>query len=269
MNKKIIYKRHCMWYDKRHPWNLFDDLAIYIKYGLRFYIQWLEKYCDDEELLHEVLIKFNEATGCQDKDKHDLLCALKKMYFFFDQVSMDFPDSPWNIWWNENCADHAIQNFKRENGHVTYEVAYEVPDSVKESQKEYNSAIDEGIKLYANLVEFISGTNVNNGYCVTKKARNHLMKRIDPVLAKPYAFGDDQAWYIYEGLVAFKDSKRYGTPYNTSEDDWEKHLDDMIFTFHEITHCHEFSDKYDAEEYEKKYNRGKELFGKYFLDLWD
>lgn len=43
----------------------------------------------------------------------------------------------------------------------------------------------------------------------------------------------------------------------------------MIFTFHEITHCHEFSDKYDAKEYEKKYNRGKELFGKYFLDLWD
>ena len=108
-----------------------------------------------------------------------------------------------------------------------------------------------------------------NGYCIIKKARNHLMKRIDPVLGKPYAFGDDQAWYIYEGLVAFKNSKRYGTPYDTSEDNWEKYLDDMIFPFYEITHCYESSDKYDAEEYEKKYNRGKELFGKYFLDLWD
>lgn len=275
MNKKIIYKRHCMWYDKRHPWNLFDDLANYIKYSLRDYALWLEKYCPEDEMRYE-LDYFDNATNHQNKDMQDadkkklLISTLKKMYFSFDQVSTDFPDSPWNVWWNKNCAEHALQNFKRENGHVTYEVTYEAPDNVKEAQKKYDDTIDEGIKLYADLVEFVSFNSFSCcGYRATKKAHRHQLRKIDSIFDKFGMFQNDQAWYIHEGLVAFKKSKRYGTPCNLSEDDWEKYLDDMIFTFHEIAYCNEFFDEYDAEEYEKKYNRGKELFGKYFLDLWD
>ena len=140
MNKKVIYKRHCMWYDKRHPWNLFDDLANYIKYSLRDYVLWLEKYCPEDEMRYQ-LDYFDNATNHQNKDMQDadkkklLISTLKKMYFSFDQVSMDFPDSPWNVWWDKNCAEHALQNFKRENGHVTYKVTCETPDNVKEAQK--------------------------------------------------------------------------------------------------------------------------------------
>ena len=61
MNKKTIYKRHCMWYNKRHPHNLVDDLTTYIKYSLRDRILWLEKYCR-EDGLHITLMKFNKAV---------------------------------------------------------------------------------------------------------------------------------------------------------------------------------------------------------------
>ena len=251
MNKKIINKRHSMWYNKRHPYNLFVDLSNYIKVSLRSHILWIEKYIKEDEL-QEVLKNFNKAMGSQDKNKQDLLDVLKKMYFSFEEASLDFPNSPWHIWWkNENYKDCLV------------------PDNVKEAEKNYRSDINDGIKLYASLIEFISSTWVSYSYVITDKARICQLERIDKNLNRVYAFDDDQAWYIYEGLVAFKNAKRYSVPCDTSEDGWEKHLDDMIFTFHEITHCHEFSDKYDAKEYEKKYNRGKELFGKYFLDLWD
>lgn len=275
MNKKVIRKRQSLWYNKRHPWNLFDDFANYIKYSLRGYALWLEKYCPKDELRYE-LDYFDNATNHQNKDMQDadkkklLLCALKKMYFSFDQVSMDFPDSPWNIWWNENCADNVLQHFKKDGRHITYESPCQTPDSVKEAQKKYNDTVDKGIKLYAALVEFVSFNSFSCcGYRLNKKTRRHQLRKIDSIFDKFGMFQNDQAWYIYEGLVAFKNAKRYGVPYDTSEDDWEKYLDDMIFTFHEIAYCYEFSDKYDAEEYKQKYNRGKELFGKYFLDLWD
>lgn len=275
MNKKIIYKRHRVWYDKRHPWNLFDDLANYIKYSLRDYVLWLEKYCPEDEMRYE-LDNFDKATNYQNKDMQDtdkkelLISTLKKMYFSFDQASMDFPNSPWNIWWNENCADQVLHHFKKDGQHITYELLCQTPDSVKEAQKKYNDTIDEGIKLYADLVEFVSlNAYTCCGYRVNKKARWRQLRKIDPILVRFGMFQNDQAWYIHEGLVAFKKSRRYGTPCNLSENDWEKYLDDMIFTFHEIAYCNEFFDEYDAEEYEKKYNRGKELFGKCFLDLWD
>ena len=251
MNKKVINKRHTMWYNKRYPYNLFVDLSNYIKVALRDHISWVEKYIKEDEL-QEVLKSFNKAMGSQNKNKQDWLDALKKMYFSFEEASLDFPNSPWHIWWkNENYKDCLV------------------PDNVKELEKRYRSDINDGIKLYASLIEFISSTGVRYSYIITDKARIHQLERIDKNLNRVYAFDDDQVWYIYEGLLSFKNAKRYSVPCDTSEDGWEKHLDDMIFTFHEITHCHEFSDKYDAKEYEKKYNRGKELFGRYFLDLWD
>ena len=275
MNKKVINKRHSMWYNKRHPYNLVNDLANYIKYSLRDYALWLEKYCPEDEMRYE-LAHFDNATNHQNKDMQDadkkklLISTLKKMYFSFDQVSMDFPDSPWNVWWDKNCAEHALQNFKRENGHVTYEVACEMPNSVKEAQKKYNDTIDEGIKLYADLVEFVSFNSFSCcGYRATKKARRHQLRKIDSIFDKFGMFQNDQAWYIYEGLLSFKKAKRHGVPCDLTRDIWEKYLDNMIFTFHEMLFYHENASKYSEEEYKRKYNGGKELFGNCFLSLWD
>ena len=275
MNKKAIHKRHSMWYDKRHPWDISNDFANYIKYSLRSYILWLEKYCPEDEMRYE-LDNFDKATNYRNKDMQDadkkklLISALKKMYFSFNEASLEYPNSPWNIWWNENCANRVLQHFKKDGQHITYESPCQTPDSVKEARKKYNDTINEGIKLYADLVEFVSWNAYTCcGYRVTKKARWRQLGKIDPVLVKFGMFQNDQAWYIYEGLVTFKKSKRYGAPCDLSEDDWEGYLDNMIFTFHEIVYCHELSDEYATEEYKKKYNRGKELFGKYFLNLWD
>lgn len=60
-----------------------------------------------------------------------------------------------------------------------------------------------------------------------------------------------------------------GHPGDTTEEDWEKYLNDMIFTFHEIVYQNKNLQKYDEEEYWKRYNEGKKFFSKYFLDLWD
>lgn len=268
MNKKTIYKRHCMWYNKRHPHNLVDDLTTYIKYSLRDRILWLEKYCR-EDGLHITLMKFNKAVGSQNKSKQDLLSVLRKMYFSFEEVSLDFPNSPWNIWLDKNHKDCVAKSLKREVDYVTYKVACETLDSVKEAQKKYDSTIDEGIKLYVNLMEFIFDMSIDYGYGATKKARNRQLRKINSILTKVCAFGNDQEWYIYEGLVEFKKSKRYGHPCGLTADVWESYLDNMIFTFHEIIYYNENSCNYSAEEYKQKYNRGKELFGKYFLNLWD
>ena len=251
MNKKIINKRHSMWYNKRHPYNLFVDLSNYIKVALRSHILWIEKYIKEDEL-QEVLKNFNKAMGSQDKNKQDLLDVLKKMYFSFEEASLDFSNSPWHIWWkNENYKDCLV------------------PDNVKEAEKNYRSDINIGIMLYANLIEFISSTWVRYAYVITDKARICQLERIDKNLNRVYAFDDDQAWYIYEGLLSFKKAKRYGVPCDLTRDIWEKYLDNMIFTFHEMLFCHENASKYSEEEYKQKYNGGKELFGNCFLSLWD
>ena len=46
MNKKIIRKRQDSWYNKRYPWNLVYDLAVYLRDSLRGYILWLENSSD-------------------------------------------------------------------------------------------------------------------------------------------------------------------------------------------------------------------------------
>ena len=206
-----------------------------------------------------VLENFNKAMGSEDKNKQDLLDTLEKMYFSFYESSLDFPNSPWHIpwhiWWeNAKYAERLV------------------PDDVREEEKRYRSDIDNGIRLFSNLIEFISGTQVRYSYIITDKARICQLERIDKNHNRVGAFGDDLAWYIYEGLIAFKKAKRVGHPCGLTEDTWESYLDNMIFTFHEINFYFECDCDYskeEMEEYKKKYNRGKELFGEWFLSLWD
>ena len=254
MNKKVINKRHSMWYNKRIPYELFVDLSNYIKIALREHISWLEKYIDEEDL-QEVLKNFNKATESKDKNKQDLLDTLNKMYFSFDEASLYFPNSPWHIWWES----------------MKYAESF-VPDDVREEEKRYRADIDSGIRLFANLVDFISGTQVRYAYVITEKARICQLKRLDKNYNRVCAFGDDLACYIYEGLLAFKKAKRVGHPCELTEDVWESYLDNMIFTFHEMNYFFECDCDYskeEMEEHKKKYNRGKELFGEWFLSLWD
>lgn len=284
MNKKIIRKRQDSWYNKRYPWNLVDDLAVYLRDSLRGYILCLEN-CDDQILgktshfliPNDIIDKFDLKEDMNPRKVK--LYILKRMYYSFDQVARDYPDSPWNIWWEKNCAGRSW-NIKKD-GRFVYSTPA-IPDDVRRAQEKYCDDIDVGIKLYVKFLKSISSesTCIYAAYLssLNKKTRWRQLEKLDSNLSRIGAFDDDQAWYIYEGLVAFKNSKRMGHPGYTAKEDWEKYLDAMIFTAHEVVFQNETLYDYDedkedyhekCEEYWKKYNEGKKLFGKYFLDLWD
>lgn len=263
MNKKIIRKRQSLWYNKRHPWNLVDDLAVYLRDSLRGYILYLEKFNHKEDI----------------STRETKLSLLKKMYYSFDQVARDYPESPWNIWWEKNCADVTYRIDK--NGYLVSS-APSITDEVRKAQEEYYNDIDAGIKLYTKFFKDVSNeaTCTYTAYLLSlnQKIRWRQLEKLDSNLIRIGAFDNDQAWYIYEGLITFKNSKRMGHPGDITEEDWEKYLDAMVFTFHEVVFQNETLCDYDedeedyqkkCEEYWKKYNEGKRLFGKYFLDLWD
>jgi len=76
---------------------------------------------------------------------------------------------------------------------------------------------------------------------------------------------------ILKPLKAFKKMERSGYPSDLTEKKWEKVLDDMIYGIEFI-----IEDDWKPEETVKQYckrhdkaQKGLELFGKYFLNLWD
>ena len=217
MNRKIIRKRQSLWYDKRHPWNLVNDLAVYLRDSLRGYILWLENSSD-------AVNKDKKLYIFTPDDIEGKLPLLKKMYYSFDQVARDYTDSPWNIWWEKNCADVTYRIDK--NGYLKSS-APSVPNDVREAQKKYNDDIDAGIKFYAKFFKDVSSeaTCTYAAYLksLNPKVRWRQLEKIDSNLIRIGAFGDDQAWYIYEGLVTFKNSKRMGHPGDVTEEDWEKY----------------------------------------------
>ena len=63
-------------------------------------------------------------------------------------------------------------------------------------------------------------------------------------------------------LKRFKEMERMGYPSGLTEKKWEKTLDEMIWAFETKMKGVTFKDY-------KRQQKGFELFGKYFGDLWD
>ena len=101
---------------------------------------------------------------------------------------------------------------------------------------------------------------------------------------------------IYDCLLQFKNLDRTSYPSDISDEKWEEYLDEMLFSFKEISTNYKndpleihikdknlsdiFTEDFsgDAErtlvmseskEYFDKINEGLNLFSKYFNDLWD
>lgn len=256
MNKFIREKKFKM-YCSKHPWDIYSDIAGYLADSLRGYIKYLEMPNFVPVLTNESSLKLEE---------------LKAIQYAFNEIYHDYPDSPYNIWWNEIYDESYWFRIIRRRGYVDNTSMPKIPDEVKTAQEEYTKKILDTIKLYAQYaadINFEEWTSLPY-ICVTlgKKWRWHQLKKLHAAHNYKYmVFMNNQAQYIYECLVAFKKSKRYGSAGELSREEWEDTIDAMIFAFKKISEMD--SEEYFAHELDEQVKEGLRLFGEYFLDLWD
>lgn len=236
MNKKIIQKKYLLFYTKRHPWSLMYDIANYLKIDLHGYILYFEQ--DTEKVYRFHGIRGHKLVIT----RKDWLALLKKMYYSFSEVALDYPDGPYNLWWAE---------------------------------KAYNEKIQEGISLYVKYLEYMGDAQLEVlPLPVVKSGKKWRWKQLQKANKgstwRDMLFPNNQALYIAEGIDALRKSKLVGHPMGLEEKQWSNALDAMSFSFHELVsaeHRRMFID--NKQEYYQKIAYGFQLFEKYFFDLWD
>lgn len=103
----------------------------------------------------------------------------------------------------------------------------------------------------------------------TDKRYEQQLKQI-----KSRGFCDAELWsldstiaeFILPRLIEFR-KELVGYPGNLTSESWAEILDKMIWSFENLEDL-DWPDGKD-EEYNRKFQEGLELFGKYFRDLWN
>lgn len=89
---------------------------------------------------------------------------------------------------------------------------------------------------------------------------------------KERGFTDAETWSLFSMIACFTlprlklfREKTICHPIGTTYEEWLSILDDMIFTFEEICKDDQLE---EDDEYWTRYQKGLDLFHKYFQDLW-
>jgi hypothetical protein len=265
MNKKIIQKKHLLFYTKRHPWSLVNDIANYLKTNLHGYILYFEQDIEKAYSFHG--IRGNKLVITRE----DWLALLKKMYYSFSEVALDYPDSPFNLWWTENCR--VISPTFKKDGSLAMNTPL-LPDSVKKETQTYYERIQEGVSLYVKYLEYIGDAQLEVFPPQITRGKKwrwlQLQKTNEGNTWQDMVFPNNQARYIAEGIDALRKAKLMGHPMGFEEKQWCNALDTMSFSFHELVFAnHRRMFIGNEQEYYQKIARGLQFFEKSFFDLWD
>jgi len=120
------------------------------------------------------------------------------------------------------------------------------------------------------------GEGYNDEYLASKEGKKEIKKdkkrkkKLQKEL-KENGFDNSECWnldntiaqFVLPRLKNFRENL-HGYPSNLTEKKWDKILGKMIYSFENIVH----SDVYVDKDY-KKIQKGLDLFGKYFQNLWD
>lgn len=180
MNKRIRkrqYKRLGHHYvSERQAFDLFGYQAQYIADGLKAFIRmkrWstgplsvFAHFCKKHKVSstgdgHE---KNPEAFDAAEKEAvaywEDIL---KRMYYAFDQIANDYPDSPHSVWFDKAYEEHVAagkptiieKTVKNEDGtYTTSELDLpEAPESIWAAEREYRKKIAQGTRLYGRYFQ--------------------------------------------------------------------------------------------------------------------
>ena len=265
MNKKIIKKKHLLFYKRRHPWNLVCDIAHYLKTDLHGYILYFEQDIEKAYCFHG--IRGNKLIITRE----DWLALLKKMYYSFSEAALDYPDSPYNLWWAENYRV-IFPAFKKDDSLAMNTPP--LPDSIKQETQAYNERIQEGVSLYVKYLEYIGDAQLEVFPPQITRGKKwrwlQLRKANEGNTWQDMVFPNNQARYIAEGIDALRRAKLMGHPMGVEEKQWRNALDAMGFSFHELVSAeHQRMFIGNEQEYYQKIARGLQLFDKCFFDLWD
>lgn len=162
IRKRQYKKLHRHYISERQAFSLFSYQAQYIADGLRAFIHMDRHAISPNSIYDHFLKKHGKQPGAADVAEKEAIAywneILERMYYAFDQVANECPDSPHSIWFDKACEEHIATGkptifdkaHKNEDGTYTTEDTDfpEEPESVQKAEKEYEKKILQGIRLY-------------------------------------------------------------------------------------------------------------------------
>jgi len=137
-------------WSKKRSWDLFTYLAPFLASELRAF----KKYN-----VNGVPNYFCElANGDVDKGAKIWHETIDKMYWSFNEIAKDHPNSPWNIAWEKYWKEYGQYRNPEDwsyekDGHIYYNPDDKFIPPSKEEQEKYNKKVKEGLHLFAEHFE--------------------------------------------------------------------------------------------------------------------
>ena len=162
IRKRQYKKLHRHYISERQAFSLFSYQAQYIADGLRAFIHMDRHAIGPNSIYDHLLKKPGKQPGAADIAEKEAIAywneILERMYYAFDQIANDFPDSPHAVWFDKAYEEHVAagkptiidKTVKNKDGtYTTNELDLpETPESVWEAEKEYARKINQGTRLY-------------------------------------------------------------------------------------------------------------------------
>lgn len=137
-------------WSKRRSWDLFSYLAPFIASELRAF----KKY-NINGVPQDFVAKANDdvAKGMELWHK-----AIDDMYWSFNEIANDHPNSPhniaWDKYWNEIGQYRKPEDWSYEkDGHYYYKSDHKFIPPPKKEQEAYNAKVKNGLHLFAEYFE--------------------------------------------------------------------------------------------------------------------
>ena len=127
-------------------WNLDATLARYIAEGLRQYIK-SERHGFPGKLLPKEN-PYNPTAEETQKAVQEWEKILKHMYYAFEQIYLNYPDSPRELWDKEN-NDYGRVKINYKTHSLDFSEIKEPPQEILDADHEYYQKIKEGLQLFA------------------------------------------------------------------------------------------------------------------------
>lgn len=176
IRKRQYKKLHRHYISERQAFSLFSYQAQYIADGLRTFIR-MERHSTGPSSVFTHFCKKHgvssdgsgyeknpEAFGAAEKEAIEYWeDILKRMYYAFDQIANDYPDSPHSVWFDKAYEEHVAagkptiieKTVKNEDGtYTTSELDLpEAPESIWAAEREYRKKIAQGTRLYGRYFQ--------------------------------------------------------------------------------------------------------------------
>lgn len=142
-------------WSKRRSWDLFSHLAPFIASELRAFKKYNINGVPQDFVSTANKFDCNDVTEKGMELWHD---AIEKMWWSFNEIANDHPNSPYNIAWNKYW-DEVGQYRKAEDwsyekdGHHYYKSDDKFIPPSKEEQEAYNAKVKNGLHLFAEYFE--------------------------------------------------------------------------------------------------------------------